>query len=37
MKLSDRMLVFFQGQIQGQMSRDQFEEKKIGAMMGGLQ
>lgn len=35
MKLSDRILVMFKGEILGEFSRDQFDEKKIGAVMGG--
>jgi ABC-type uncharacterized transport system ATPase subunit len=36
MKLSDRILVIFNGMIQGELNRSQFDEKKIGEMMGGL-
>jgi simple sugar transport system ATP-binding protein len=36
MKLSDRILVMFQGQIVGEMNKSDFNEMKIGYMMTGL-
>ncbi len=36
-RLSDRILVFSSGKIKAEFSREQFDEKKIGAAMGGLE
>ena len=35
MKLSDRILVLFEGKIQGELERSQFDENIIGALMAG--
>lgn len=35
-RLSDRIVVFCAGQIKAEFSRHEFDEKKIGAVMGGL-
>ncbi len=37
LKLSDRILVLYRGQIQAQFSREQFDENQIGAAMGGIE
>lgn len=35
LKLSDRLLVMFRGQVVGAFSREEFDEKKIGGLMAG--
>lgn len=36
MKLSDRILVLYRGEILGEFNRSEFDEKRIGAVMGGI-